>query len=341
MPTYVVFGLRLHASQPFPGLRPATPSTAMESNVAGGDIILECQPDWSFVAPSQGQEVVYISSECMDNHQPALQVWKLAGGVCYHFMYADGVEFVVSGNGDRIGIDWSPSLTLADAMPYLLGPVLAFVLRVRGIVSLHASAVAVDGRALVLMGPMGAGKSTTAATFARAGFAILSDDVVTLIHRAGQFVVQPGYPGLRLWPDMAEALLGDDGHLPHIVPSWDKRLLSLTSSQYAFQERPLPVGAIYLLGDRSDDANAPRTAQLAPRDALLQLLANSYVKYLLDRPMRVHEFDLLSRLIESDIPVRRVVAHTDSSLLPRLCETIVNDFRKPAHSNSPLRLQNN
>ena len=336
MPTYLVFGLCLHASQPLPGLHAVIPSSLMEW---GCDVIVECQPNWSFASLSYPKELVYISSECMENHQPALQVWKLAGGVCYRFAYADSVEFVVSGSGDRIEIDWSPSLGLADAMPYLLGPVLAFVLRLRGVVSLHASALAVDGRALVLMGPMGAGKSTTAAALARCGFPVLSDDVVTLIDHDGGFLVQPGYPGLRLWPDMVEAMFGDDSHLPQIVPIWDKRLLSLTSSQYSFQEQPLPVGAIYLLGERSDNDDAPLTAQLSARDTLLQLLANSYVTYLLDRTMRMHEFDLLNRLLQRCTLVRRVVAHTDPSLLPRLCETIVADFRKRAQANvgSPTR----
>ena len=49
-----------------------------------------------------------------------------------------------------------------------LGPVFAFVLRLRGAVTFHASAVRI-GDAVAFLGPQGAGKSTTAAALALRG----------------------------------------------------------------------------------------------------------------------------------------------------------------------------
>ena len=45
-----------------------------------------------------------------------------------------------------------------------------------GLVELHASCVARDGRGLVLIGPSCSGKSTLALAFSQAGFRLLSDD---------------------------------------------------------------------------------------------------------------------------------------------------------------------
>ena len=42
---------------------------------------------------------------------------------------------------------------------------MGFVMLLRGIVCLHASAIAIDDEAIALLGPAGSGKSTTAAAF--------------------------------------------------------------------------------------------------------------------------------------------------------------------------------
>ena len=53
-------------------------------------------------------------------------------------------------------------------------------LRLRGVPALHASAVAVGGAALAVVGSAGAGKSTTAAARAARGHAVVADDVLAL-----------------------------------------------------------------------------------------------------------------------------------------------------------------
>ena len=77
-------------------------------------------------------------------------------------------------------MQWADALTDADAASYLAGYVLAFVLRLRGSVPLHASAVAIDGRALLFVGDSWAGKSSTAAAFSILGYPVLADDIVRI-----------------------------------------------------------------------------------------------------------------------------------------------------------------
>ena len=55
-----------------------------------------------------------------------------------------------------------------------------------------------------------AGKSTTAAAFAKLGYPVLSDDLLALSDTGGTWVVEAGYPGLRLWPDSVGPLLAHD-----------------------------------------------------------------------------------------------------------------------------------
>ncbi|MEY2879806.1 MAG: hypothetical protein RLZZ15_2186, partial [Verrucomicrobiota bacterium] len=94
------------------------------------------------------------------------------------------------------------------AMPTLIaGTGMAAVLYQRGHLCLHASAVAKDGRAILITGNSGAGKSTLATALLRAGYEFLSDDVCVLRARDdGSFEIVPSYPSLRLCDDSCEAL---------------------------------------------------------------------------------------------------------------------------------------
>src|SRR5437773_11338057 len=67
---------------------------------------------------------------------------------CYRLVYSDGVAFAFDQDGTNVWGTWPPQLSLEDAMCYLLGPVFAFVLRLRGFTPLHASAAVIRGNAV-------------------------------------------------------------------------------------------------------------------------------------------------------------------------------------------------
>ena len=227
--------------------------------------------------------------------------------------------------GTSVSATWSSEATIDDTATYLLGPVLGFVLLLRGIHSFHASAVAVGTRAIALVGPAGAGKSTTAAAFAGLGYHVLSEDVVALAPRDGDFYVQPAYPCIRLWPESVAALFGAPDALPLLTPNWDKRYLDLSNRSHRFQQDPLPLAALYVLGDRSDNPTAPRVETMPPRAAMIELTGNAYVPYLKDKAARIGEFVLLRQVI-ARVPVRRVIPHRDPDRIALLCEVILDDF---------------
>ena len=78
-------------------------------------------------------------------------------------------------------------------------------LRENGKYFLHASgAVAPDGKAWLLAGDTGAGKSTLAFALSRAGWSILGDDGVILEHRADGPVAHPWKDPLRVSLDLSD-----------------------------------------------------------------------------------------------------------------------------------------
>ena len=172
-----------------------------------------------------------------------------------------------------------------------------------------------------------------AAAFALGGFSVLSDDVTVLADYGDHFLVQPGYPRVNLWPDSVRTLFGSEDALPHITPNWDKRYLALEQDGCGFQSQALPLGAIYILGEREADLTAPIVEELVGCEAFTTLVANTYVNYLLDRDMRALEFEVLSRVL-AGVPVRRVRPISDASKIFALRETIAADVRQSSFNDS-------
>jgi hypothetical protein len=330
----VVYGLRLAANMALPGL-------PLQRNSETPDVQIRLKGGWPFPAtlPAFGGGL-YSSSDGGPVRLPNLQVGLSSNREHFGFFYADGVRFAVDRRGSEVWADWPENYTLEDACTYLVGPVMGFVLRLRGTVCLHASAVAIGDRAIALVGSPGAGKSTTAAAFACAGFSVISDDIVAVAHTGDQFLVQLGYPRVNLWPDSVLTLFGSKDALPCITPTWDKRYLPLVQNGHPFASRPLPLGAIYILDSRDAALTAPVVEEVSGEEAFMALVANTYVNYLLDQDMRRTEFDLLSRLV-SETPVRRVRSLNDPSAVFDLCEAIAGDAKRvtayiPANTTSSV-----
>jgi hypothetical protein len=198
---------------------------------------------------------------------------------------------------------------------------MGFVLRQRGTVTLHASSLAFHGRAIALVGEAGAGKSTTAAALALRGWPVLTEDVCALADLGGHYQVLPGYPRVCLWPDSVDFLFSSRDALPLMVSGWEKRFLSLDGSRAQCASGSAPLAAIFLLAERSVQDSAPCIEPISQREALLQLVRNTYMNWYLDRYQRAEEFDVLTRFVAS-INCLRVTPSSDPARLPALAELI-------------------
>jgi hypothetical protein len=249
-------------------------------------------------------------------------VHRLGGGA-FRLRYADGCEYHVDAEGTRVACVWPAPFTVEDAATYLLGPVLGLVLRLRGVPSLHASAVAIGGVAVALVGPAGAGKSTTAAALVARGHALVSDDVLALRARGDGVLAQPAYPYLRLWPDIVPALYGPGAELPPLTPNWDKRGLRLDR---AFHPDPLPLGAVYVLRDREPGPGAPRLEPMSAMDAVLALVPAAYVGWFPGRAAQARDLEMLGRVART-VPAACAVPSADPARLGEMCGMIEADAR--------------
>lgn len=289
---YLAYGLSIHADRLIPGLRPAVKSVAADVRVTMRG---------SVDAPSTNSTdtIWYVSPYTNEHGVPAITIYLQ--GTRYLLHYSEGVWFGVSASGSQIDAWWDRSLTDADAADYLLGGVIAFVLRGRGMVPLHASAIVIDGHAVLFAGAAGAGKSTTASACALLGIPVLSDDVVAVGDVEGAMVAYPSQPRMSLWSDSAGALFPAQS-LPTHSAVYPKHSIDLVERGYRFHDRVVPIDMIFVLGDRRPIESSTLVRVLTPRAALMTLVTCSYANYLIDASMRAREFDLLGRLV-TRVPV--------------------------------------
>jgi len=278
------FGLVLESNIPVAGM-------SSVDAACSADVYVEMVPDGGESAWHQPDRAEpWYRSLDEDAGVPWLTVWKGDG---YLFEYGEGARFWVSADATRIRATWTSPLVAADAATFLLGPVLAFALRLRGTIPLHASGAVIDGRAVLFVGPAGAGKSTTAAALGRLGHAVVSDDVVPIDLAGPSVLARPGYPRLSLWRDASDAVFGRAGAVPPVSAVYDKRAIDLQAVGVRFSHEPVPIETIFVLGERFSGTGTARVP-MSRRAGAMALVANTFGAYLLDRDLRVREFDVVS-----------------------------------------------
>jgi hypothetical protein len=311
--SYQVYGLNLSSDRQIPGLQ------AIDRDVLH-DVEIETRDPVDSLFPAAGEaRLVYRSSNLDFSGLPIVEVFQSPSDSSFAFRYCDGVRFGVDRAGRRIWYQWPETLTLDDAATYLLGPILGFVLRLRSVVCLHASAVVLKAGVVAIAGTNGTGKSTSAARFASLGHRILSDDLLPLRKNGEAVMADSGYPRIRLWPDAVEHLYGPSTELPALTPTWNKRYLDVAGQ---FQHERLPLAAVYILGQRGSRPAAPLLEPLSSSDAFVALVSNTYCNYMLDRSMREYEFDFLSDLIDR-VPIYKILPDDEPDATGRLCSLIL------------------
>ncbi|HEX8618058.1 MAG TPA: hypothetical protein VF911_10775 [Thermoanaerobaculia bacterium] len=292
---YRVYGLHVRSELAIDGLAPCEPPSAVDCEVHRGTV----EP------LANALDVSWLDEE----GEPGARATREGDAVVLE--YRDGTRFRVEPHS--IVTSWLT--TPEDMATYLLGPVLALVLRMRGALVLHASAVVLDGKAIVFTGAAGAGKSTTAAAFVKRGAAMLTDDVAAIPWQDGQPHIASGYARIRLWDDSAAALFGAAEALPRLTPTWEKRYLDASAS---FVDDLVPLHAIVVLEAR--DAST-RVRRLHGHEAAMAVLARTSVPAFIDASRRADELAQVAELVSS-VPVYAVTPRRELGATAELVDVI-------------------
>lgn len=181
-----------------------------------------------------------------------------------------------------------------------------------------------DGRAAMLLGTSGTGKSTLTAALARyRGWRIFGDDM-SILDDTGRPAVLGGVASVSLWQDAVDGLE---------VPSDDIVPLAGYEGKYAYRPGPapaaaLPLAAIMLLSV-ADDTDAIRVDGLKGPEVLV-MLCSQLVPF---NPRDVSESgDLMRRLsrVIGKVPVFVLSYPRRYAMLPAVTDTIATLLERPA-----------
>jgi hypothetical protein len=293
VPNYAAFGLTI-----------ASEIELGELTTAPNDSL----PDWNVQVQSGAVPTIRLTPLGTDTVLDGVQVRGFAIDRGTRLAFDDTGTFDIV--ADSREIRWYPgsSANAAAVRADLLGRVLAAALHVDGRVALHASGISIDGRAIAVLGPKHAGKSTLAFSLVKRGARLLADDMLAVrLDDAGVAWAAPGVQRVRLWDDSARALGVATSRRDGGKPSFD----CLTAQDVESAE--VTLDACYVLHGSDDELvdGAVRT-RLSPVHAAMAFVRFSKLGALaggregeaaLDRAAR------LARLVPVfDLAIRRDLA---------------------------------
>lgn len=221
-------------------------------------------------------------------------------------------------NGREIVISLIPGADSGMLRLALTGSGMAYLMRQRGWLPLHASGVLIDGEAALFLGESGAGKSTTAAAFHRRGHTVITDNIGAVRLEDQSFYVCPAWPWIRLLGD-SRSILGDSGMTAEF--GLDKHNFTLAPS---LPDRSIPLRRIYVLNFgsqlRVDEIPA------LPAVALLSMHSFSVRRGMDPEALGIHMRDCTS--IAGLTPVRRLTRPCSLGGLPSMVQTVEEDLKR-------------
>jgi hypothetical protein len=134
---------------------------------------------------------------------------------------------------------------------------------------------------------------------------------------------------VNVWPDSLTTLYGALETWPGrmLGEGCGKHYLDLVEAGYSYQAAPVPIAAIFVLGERSPDRDSPSIRPMPPRSALMALTRHTYGSSFLDRAMRAREFDVLCRLVEQ-VPVRELRFGDNLEQLVSSCRALADNVHE-------------
>ena len=253
-------------------------------------------------------ELPLVQHPADPSHQVRLRLGKVAShlpdGVeidpyCFatssqYLLRVDGIARYRVSSGREIVVEPDAGALALDVRAYLLGAVFVVLCQQRGLLPLHASAIAGKSGVVAFLAHSGEGKSTLAAHLVQRGFRFIADDVCLVdTTQPGTAMVVPTASWLKLWRNSLDHLGRQADGLERVFSDDEKYRLPLST---VFEPEPIRK-LVFLEGDEVSVGN-PEIEAVSPLEALPLLMNLTHHYYLLEATgQREETFRRCSRVL--------------------------------------------
>lgn len=220
--------------------------------------------------------------------------------------YIEEVGYYFLENGNKITIQSEINCDEYKRKIFVLGSAMGMSLIMKGRIPVHGGTVTQNGKAVIVTGDSGAGKSTISTGLRLDGMGFLADDVSVLEREEnGVWSVQPAYPQQKLCRDAALHFGYKLEDLIYIDESRDKFAIRLTEG---FCSEGLPLGAIVELkvGDENQKEDVI-ISEVLGHEKLFTFRHNIYRGYTYDMIGMKPEILKMCLEVISKVPIYRVI----------------------------------
>jgi hypothetical protein len=293
MHAYYMSGLRVISEIVLPGARPGSATALPDVTVRRAAVPLH-----------------------LDHATITRRAWETAGD--RFLLRAPGIgRFLLTG-GRHIGFQPEAGVSAADCAGHLIGVAFGLLLHQRGRIALHASAVLIDGKAILFCGRSGLGKSTLAAALCLRGYPLVADDICAISFDADASPrVSTHSRQIKLAADAIAAfgLTGrDGGPAPRLVGKYQ------IDPQTETDETEFPIGRIYIL--RAYAAQGPEIRRPASAVVLDLLQRNAYRPGVVRRTGQTARYFEAAAMMARKVGVFRLTRLRDLARLPAAVDLI-------------------
>lgn len=133
--------------------------------------------------------------------KPAMHTPWYQASKNHYLLKVDGIARYYVEGGSTITIEPYSTATMEDITVFLLSSVIAVLLQQREYLVLHGAAVDIAGKAVVLTGHSGVGKTALSLALCDRGYPFITDEICAIRRQNGKTVIYPGFPELHVWHD--------------------------------------------------------------------------------------------------------------------------------------------
>jgi hypothetical protein len=242
--------------------------------------------------------------------------WQIAGD---RFLFqVPGVARFLLSAGREILFEPASGVAAGDVSIFLIGTVFGILLHQRGEIVLHASAVQVNGRAVLFCGSSGAGKSTLAAALAQRGFPLVADDLCAITLAPGAPpMVQPDGRHLKLWAQAIERLDLAERRGAPVRNKLQKFFVEPAAALAGALPEPLQLGAVYALRE-ARPPHRPGIERPNVVDAALILRRGAYRPLMVNRMGQKADYFLAATAIANAAGIFHLTRALNFAVMPEV-----------------------